>query len=66
MKAMKAPYFLIFLFALVVIGMTAGCNTAEGFGRDMQMLGHGLSSSAEKVKNEGQPKPPPPPPPSTR
>jgi len=60
---MKAPYFLIFLFGLGAVGLTAGCNTAEGFGRDMQMAGQGIANTAEKVKEDGLPKPPPPPPP---
>lgn len=37
----------------------ASCETAEGFGRDLQSVGKGLE---KKANSTSQPKPPPPPP----
>jgi len=57
---MKRYYLLIFCLGLAASGVT-GCNTAEGLGRDLEMAGRGLATTAEKAKEEGPPKPPPPP-----
>ncbi len=47
--------------------LLSACNTAAGFGEDMQEAGHALTNKAEKVQGQPQPPPPPaPPPPAPR
>ena len=57
---MKALCLLISCLVLAASGLT-GCNTAEGLGRDLEMAGHNLATTAEKAQKDGPPKPPPPP-----
>ena len=43
---------LIGMFALLVLPSLSGCNTARGFGEDMQALGRAMSGSAADVKED--------------
>lgn len=38
---------LIFVGLLIAAGGLAGCETTEGFGRDVQSLGEGIEDTAE-------------------
>ncbi|HEX6112173.1 MAG TPA: entericidin A/B family lipoprotein [Geminicoccaceae bacterium] len=43
---------LIGMFALLVLPSLSGCNTARGFGEDMQALGRAMSGTAADVKED--------------
>ena len=43
---------LIGTFALLVLPSLSGCNTARGFGEDMQALGRAMSGTAADVKED--------------
>ena len=43
---------LIGMFALLVLPSLSGCNTARGFGEDMQALGRAMSGTATDVKED--------------
>lgn len=46
MKLLKRIVILLFLFALIAIaGM--GCNTANGFGKDMSNAGQGIQNGTK-------------------
>jgi predicted small secreted protein len=60
---MKALRFFIPLLGLAAFALT-GCNTARGFGQDMQMTGERLANRAENAQQGNLPKPTPPPSPS--
>ena len=37
--------------ALIAMGVLAGCNTMEGFGRDVQKVGGKIEQKADDVQN---------------
>lgn len=43
---------LIGLLALLAVPALSACNTARGFGQDMQALGRAVSGTAEDVKED--------------
>jgi predicted small secreted protein len=43
---------LIGLLALLALPSLSACNTARGFGEDMQALGRAMSGTAEDVKED--------------
>ena len=43
---------LIGLLALLVLPSLSACNTARGFGEDMQALGRAMSGTAEEVEED--------------
>ncbi len=47
-----ARVFALMLF-LAAIGTTAGCNTMEGLGEDIQALGQSVQGSAERNNGDG-------------
>jgi predicted small secreted protein len=44
--------FTVFLAALWLVGLLAGCNTIEGAGKDIQRGGKVISDGAREVKNK--------------
>lgn len=56
---MKVIPILTTCLSLAAIGSLAGCNTAQGLGRDTQALGRGIERTAKKAPTP--PKPPKPP-----
>lgn len=42
---------LSYLMLILVIGSLMGCNTVEGFGKDMQQGGQELQQSAKKASD---------------
>lgn len=47
MKMLVKP--LSYLICILAIGSLMGCNTVEGFGKDMQQGGQELQQSAKKA-----------------
>ena len=43
---MHAGQYFRLSFAILTLGALSGCNTVEGFGRDLESLGEGLQSTA--------------------
>jgi predicted small secreted protein len=43
---------LIGLLALLAVPALSACNTARGFGEDVQALGRAMSGSAEEVEED--------------
>ena len=43
---------LIGLLALLALPSLSACNTARGFGQDMQAVGRAVSGTAEEVKED--------------
>lgn len=43
---------VIGLLALLALPALTACNTARGFGQDVQALGRALSGTAEEVKGD--------------
>ena len=43
---------LIGLLALLIVPSLSACNTARGFGQDIQALGRAMSGTAEEVKED--------------
>lgn len=43
---------LIGLLALLVLPSLSACNTARGFGQDVQALGRAMSGTAEEVEED--------------
>jgi predicted small secreted protein len=43
---------LIGLLALLALPSLSACNTARGFGEDMQALGRAMSGTAEEVEED--------------
>jgi predicted small secreted protein len=43
---------LIGLLALLALPSLSACNTARGFGQDMQALGRAMSGTAEEVEED--------------
>jgi predicted small secreted protein len=51
---------LVGLLALLVLPSLSACNTARGFGQDVQALGRAMSGTAEEVKEDVTSKTEPP------
>jgi entericidin A len=48
----QAFKLLIAMLALLALPALSGCNTARGFGEDMQALGRAMTGTAEEVKED--------------
>ena len=42
--------FVVLLALLIAAAVAAGCNTVEGFGKDVKAAGGGIEKAAEKTK----------------
>ncbi|MGH6896559.1 MAG: entericidin A/B family lipoprotein [Geminicoccaceae bacterium] len=49
---LRTPKMLICLLALLSLPWLNACNTARGFGEDVQALGRAMSGTAEEVEED--------------
>ena len=49
---LRTPMILIGLLALLSLPSLTACNTARGFGQDVQALGRAMSGTAEEVEED--------------
>ena len=49
---LRTPMMLIGLLALLSLPSLTACNTARGFGQDVQALGRAMSGTAEEVEDD--------------
>jgi len=49
---LRMPRMLICLLALLWLPSLSACNTARGFGQDVQALGRAMSGTAEEVEED--------------
>ena len=51
---MQAGQFFTITVAILILGALSGCNTAEGFGEDLESLGKSMQSTASDTTSNSK------------